>query len=74
MSKVKSNSSVNTLGKVFSGAGPVVALILLAVVLSIVSSSFLSFENIANILKQTSVNSMIAIGMLLWSRSWYMNL
>ena len=64
MIKVKSNSNVNKVGKVFSGAGPVVALVLLAVVLSIVSSSFLSYENITNILKQTSVNSMIAIGML----------
>ncbi|UWP58888.1 ABC transporter permease [Ruminococcus gauvreauii] len=44
--------------------GPILAVILLSVVLSIVTSKFLTMNNILNIMRQTSVNSLVAFGML----------
>ncbi|MGE4549294.1 MAG: ABC transporter permease [Intestinibacillus sp.] len=62
---MKNNIAIRKLGSVFSNAGPIVAVIILSVVLSFASSTFLTVDNWMNILRQTAVNSMIAIGMLL---------
>lgn len=43
--------------------GPLLGLILLVVVLSIISSNFLSISNIFNVLRQVSINALIAFGM-----------
>ncbi|MDO9173913.1 MAG: ABC transporter permease [Actinomycetota bacterium] len=45
--------------------GPVIILIVLIVVLSIASDAFMSFENVGNVLKQSSVISVLALGQLL---------
>lgn len=44
--------------------GPIMAAFLLAVVLSIVTSKFLTMNNMLNIMRQTSVNALVATGML----------
>lgn len=44
--------------------GPILAVILLSIVLSIVTSKFLSVNNLLNIMRQTSVNALVAFGML----------
>ena len=48
-----------------SKAGPIFAVIILSIFLSIVTDNFFSFANFMNILKQTTVNSLVAFGMLL---------
>jgi ribose transport system permease protein len=45
--------------------GPLMAVIILAVVLSLTTARFLTVDNLMNILKQTSVNALIASGMLM---------
>jgi ribose transport system permease protein len=45
--------------------GPVVILILLVALLSVLSDVFLSFENVGNVLKQSAVICVLAIGQLL---------
>lgn len=59
------NSTLKKLKSVFSGAGPIPAVIVLTVVLAFSSETFLTLSNWMNILRQTAVNSMIAIGMLM---------
>lgn len=51
-------------GKRSTLLGPVLATVLLAVVLSIVTSKFLTTNNLLNIMRQTSVNALVATGML----------
>lgn len=43
--------------------GPLLGLILLVVILSVISSNFLSISNIFNVLRQVSINALIAFGM-----------
>ena len=45
--------------------GPVMILVLLVVVLSVLSDVFLSFENVGNVLKQSAVICVLALGQLL---------
>ncbi|MBQ9015035.1 MAG: ABC transporter permease [Firmicutes bacterium] len=45
--------------------GPLMALVLLSIALSFVSSSFLTLDNWMNILRQASINSCVALGMLM---------
>jgi ribose transport system permease protein len=45
--------------------GPVIILVVLVVVLSLASDVFLSFENVGNVLKQSAVISVLALGQLL---------
>lgn len=45
--------------------GPVMILVILVVVLSLASDVFLSFENVGNVLKQSAVICMLALGQLL---------
>jgi ribose/xylose/arabinose/galactoside ABC-type transport system permease subunit len=47
----------------FTEFGVVVALILIIVTLSILSPSFLEFQNLINLLRQISINAVLAIGM-----------
>lgn len=44
--------------------GPILAVILLSIVLSVVTNKFLTMNNILNIMRQTSVNALVAFGML----------
>ncbi|TCP24966.1 ribose ABC transporter membrane protein [Scopulibacillus darangshiensis] len=46
-------------------AGPLIGLILIVIILSILSPSFLSLNNILNVLRQVSINALIAFGMTL---------
>ncbi|MGB9840927.1 ABC transporter permease [Thermovenabulum sp.] len=50
---------------ILSSAGALAGLILLCIVLSILSPYFLRIENIMNIARQSAINSLIAVGMLL---------
>jgi ribose transport system permease protein len=43
--------------------GPLLGLLIITVVLSIVSSDFLTLDNIFNVLRQVSINALIAFGM-----------
>ncbi|MGI6012608.1 MAG: ABC transporter permease [Ruminococcus sp.] len=44
--------------------GPILAVVLLSVVLSIITGKFLTMNNLLNIMRQTSVNALVAFGML----------
>ena len=56
---------LNTKRKMPTWFGPLMALVLLSIVLSFVSSSFLTLDNWMNILRQASINSCVALGMLM---------
>jgi len=47
------------------GLGPVLALIVMSVTLSLVSPHFLTFDNITNVFRQSAINSLLALGQLL---------
>ena len=50
---------------VLSKIGPVLILIILFIVFCFASSRFLRFDNVMNIMKQTSINAFISLGMLI---------
>lgn len=56
-------SSSNYSKQILQKLGPLIGLIVIVAILSIVSSSFLSLENIFNVLRQVSINALIAFGM-----------
>lgn len=58
--KAKLKSNTNLMNKL----GSLVALLILCIILSFATSSFLTLANIMNIFKQTSVNALISTGML----------
>ncbi len=62
---MKTNKTLKKISGAVSGAGPVAAVLILSVVLAVSSETFLTVNNWMNILRQTAVNSTIAIGMLL---------
>jgi len=45
--------------------GPLMAVVLLSVILTLTTSQFLTIDNWMNILRQTSINALIALGMLM---------
>lgn len=49
--------------QLFQKLGPLFGLIMITIVLSIVSPSFLTLENVFNVLRQVSINALIAFGM-----------
>lgn len=49
--------------KFYSKLGPLVALIILALIVSILNPSFLNIANLMNLLQQVSINALIAFGM-----------
>ena len=51
------------LGKFYSQLGPLVALLVLVIIVSVLNSSFLNVSNIMNLLQQVSINALIAFGM-----------
>ncbi|ARD48899.1 ribose ABC transporter permease [Sporosarcina sp. P33] len=56
MSKINMRSSLQKLG-------PVIGLLLIVVIISIMSPSFLTLNNLFNVLRQVSINALIAFGM-----------
>lgn len=56
MSKTNMKSSLQKLG-------PVIGLLLIVVIISIMSPSFLTMNNLFNVLRQVSINALIAFGM-----------
>lgn len=48
---------------VFQKLGPLIGLFLIVVILSVMSSDFLTVNNIFNVLRQVSINALIAFGM-----------
>ncbi|WP_026575824.1 ABC transporter permease [Bacillus sp. UNC438CL73TsuS30] len=59
---VKEKSSLK---RYLSKFGPLIGLIILVAVLTVLSDKFLTVNNIMNIARQSSINSLLAIGMLL---------
>ncbi|MBS2770816.1 ABC transporter permease [Anoxybacillus sp. PDR2] len=51
--------------RIISKFGPLIGLILLTAVLTILSPKFLTINNVMNIARQSSINALLAIGMLL---------
>jgi ribose transport system permease protein len=49
--------------KIIQKLGPLIGLIIIVVILSILSSDFLTLNNIFNVLRQVSINALIAFGM-----------
>jgi len=49
--------------KVFQSLGPFLGLLLIVIVLSLINDQFLTFSNILNVLRQVSINALIAFGM-----------
>lgn len=45
--------------------GPLIAVVILSVILAVSTESFLNIVNIMNILRQTAINALIALGMLM---------
>ncbi|GED17168.1 ABC transporter permease [Aneurinibacillus migulanus] len=59
-------SPKKSFAKNFAGKfGPFIGLILLCVILTILSSQFLTLNNIMNIARQSSINALLALGLLL---------
>ncbi|MGJ7918966.1 ABC transporter permease subunit [Neobacillus sp. LXY-4] len=57
---MKSNNSIkNQLQKL----GPLVGLVIITVILSVISPNFLTLDNVFNVLRQVSINALIAFGM-----------
>lgn len=56
MSKTNMKSSIQKLG-------PVIGLLLIVVIISVMSPSFLTMNNLFNVLRQVSINALIAFGM-----------
>lgn len=52
-----------SIGKFYSKLGPLVALLVLVIIVSILNTSFLNVSNIMNLLQQVSINALIAFGM-----------
>jgi ribose transport system permease protein len=50
--------------RIISKFGPLIGLIVLSTVLTILSSKFLTVDNVMNIARQSSVNSLLAVGLL----------
>lgn len=55
----------STIGNILSKVGPLLALIVLYIILSIASNVFLTVNNQMNVLRQTAVNGLISSGMLI---------
>lgn len=51
------------MGEFYSKLGPLAALLILVIFVSIMNSSFLNFNNLMNLFQQVSVNALIAFGM-----------
>ncbi|CUS25754.1 Ribose xylose arabinose galactoside ABC-type transport system, permease component [Paucilactobacillus oligofermentans DSM 15707 = LMG 22743] len=52
-----------SIGNFYSKLGPLVALLVLVIFVSVLNSSFLNINNIMNLLQQISINALIAFGM-----------
>lgn len=62
---MKENTKKKTsIGEILGKGGPLIAVIILSVVLAIASPTFLTTDNWMNLFRQTALNSMIAVGML----------
>ncbi|MDN4073889.1 ABC transporter permease [Fictibacillus terranigra] len=64
----KENGTVKknlTIKNILSKFAPLIGLVLLVVVLTVLSDRFLTVNNVMNIARQSSINSLLAIGMLL---------
>lgn len=55
----------NRIKELMSKLGPLAALFILGIILSLATDKFLNYNNLVNILRQTSTNALISAGMLL---------
>ncbi|RHW42588.1 ribose ABC transporter permease [Neobacillus notoginsengisoli] len=55
--------SSNLVTKQISKLGPLIGLVILILILAVVSPSFLTLNNVFNVLRQVSINALIAFGM-----------
>ena len=63
--EISGKSTFSRIKEILSKSGPLVALLIMVIFLSFRTRSFLSVENIINVLRQAASNSMVAIGMML---------
>ncbi|MFK5279733.1 ABC transporter permease, partial [Lacticaseibacillus paracasei] len=61
-SKAKTSSKIDV-KKIFSRLGPLLALVVLVILVTIMSPTFVSPANLLNLLRQVSINAVIAFGM-----------
>lgn len=57
------NIKKNNISNIIRNLGPLIGLILLVVVISVLNGEFLALSNILNLLRQVSINALIAFGM-----------
>lgn len=60
---MSNQSNKGKLSGIISQLGPLLALLILVVVISVLNPSFLSINNLLNLLRQVSINGLIAFGM-----------
>lgn len=63
--EIGGNKAIQKVKEILSKGGPLVALLIMVIFLSIRTDSFLSLDNFINIIRQTASNSLVAIGMML---------
>lgn len=61
-SEAKTKGKFN-LSKMYAKLGPLVALLVLVIIVSVLNSSFLRINNLMNLFQQVSINALIAFGM-----------
>lgn len=61
-SEAKTKGNFN-LSKMYAKLGPLVALLVLVIIVSVLNSSFLRINNLMNLFQQVSINALIAFGM-----------
>lgn len=57
------NIKKNNISNIIRNLGPLIGLILLVVVISVLNGEFLALSNVLNLLRQVSINALIAFGM-----------
>lgn len=58
-----SNTNKDKLSTIISKMGPLIALLILVVVITVLNPNFISVNNLLNLLRQVSINGLIAFGM-----------
>ena len=56
-------SALDSIGRLISRYGILIALVLIVLVLSVSSENFLTAGNLTNVLRQVSINGILAVGM-----------
>lgn len=63
MTTTNQNIGIQNIGQILQRYGIFIALVVMCLTLAVISENFLSTRNILNVLRQTSINGILAIGM-----------